>query len=77
MLILDHLPSMRRQTLDGFARHYETGEKLPEDLYQRLLAARTYRWVCVLAHWSRFLCNSVLVWDPPPHAACLRAGRAA
>ncbi|KAL6769509.1 hypothetical protein ACKKBG_A31305 [Auxenochlorella protothecoides x Auxenochlorella symbiontica] len=32
-----------RQTLDGFARHYETGEKLPEDLYQRLLAARTYR----------------------------------
>lgn len=41
---LTHTPTNHRQTLDGFARHYETGEKLPEDLYQRLLAARTYRW---------------------------------
>lgn len=32
-----------RRTLDGFARHWQTGEGLPEDLYQRLLAARTYR----------------------------------
>ncbi len=31
-----------RQTLLGLARHYQTGEPLPEDLYQKLLAARTF-----------------------------------
>ena len=31
-----------RPTLMGIARHYETGEQLPEDYYQKLLAARTY-----------------------------------
>ncbi|AFY61084.1 M3 family metallopeptidase [Synechococcus sp. PCC 6312] len=30
-------------TLFGMARHYETGEILPEHYYQKLLAARTYR----------------------------------
>ncbi|KAL4854352.1 putative cytosolic oligopeptidase A [Chlorella vulgaris] len=32
-----------RKTLYSFARHHETGEPLPEELYERLLAARTYR----------------------------------
>lgn len=27
----------------GIAKHYETGESLPEDIYKKLLAARTYR----------------------------------
>ncbi len=31
-----------RATLFGMARHYETGAPLPEEYYQRLLAARTY-----------------------------------
>ncbi len=31
-----------RETLGTLARHYETGEPLPEDLYQRLLAARNF-----------------------------------
>jgi oligopeptidase A len=31
-----------RTTLMGMARHYETGEPLPEEFYQRLLAARTF-----------------------------------
>lgn len=27
----------------GIAKHYETGESLPEDVYLKLLAARTFR----------------------------------
>lgn len=27
----------------SIAKHYETGECLPEDIYQKLLAARTFR----------------------------------
>src|ERR687886_1457090 len=32
-----------RPTLMGMAKHYETGESLPEHYYQKLLAARHYR----------------------------------
>ncbi|XP_057528600.1 organellar oligopeptidase A, chloroplastic/mitochondrial [Amaranthus tricolor] len=32
-----------RDTLMGIAKHYETGETLPEDVYKKLLAARTFR----------------------------------
>lgn len=32
-----------RPTLFGMARHYETGEPLPEHYYEKLVAARTYR----------------------------------
>uniref|UniRef100_A0A7N0TIE4 oligopeptidase A n=1 Tax=Kalanchoe fedtschenkoi TaxID=63787 RepID=A0A7N0TIE4_KALFE len=32
-----------RSTLMSIAKHYETGETLPEDIYMRLLAARTFR----------------------------------
>ena len=31
-----------RATLMGMARHYQTGESLPEEYYQKLLASRTY-----------------------------------
>lgn len=27
----------------GIAKHYETGENLPEEVYRKLLAARTFR----------------------------------
>ena len=40
------LPSARcyhRPTLDSFARHFETGEPLPEDLYEKLVAAKNFR----------------------------------
>ncbi|KAF7849221.1 hypothetical protein BT93_L1073 [Corymbia citriodora subsp. variegata] len=33
----------RRDTLMGIAKHYETGESLPEDVYRKLLAAKTFR----------------------------------
>ncbi|MDB6077103.1 MAG: Oligopeptidase, partial [Akkermansiaceae bacterium] len=31
-----------RRSLDFFARHHETGEAIPEDLYQRMIAAQNY-----------------------------------
>lgn len=32
-----------RKTVDTMAIHHETGERLPDDLFEKILKARTYR----------------------------------
>lgn len=48
-----------RKTLYGFAKHYETGEALPEELYQRLLAAKTYRAGSMTLRQLHFACTDL------------------
>ncbi len=35
-----------RATINTFAKHYQTGELLPTDLFDKLNAARTFRSAC-------------------------------
>lgn len=55
-----------RAVLYGFAKHYGTGEPLPEEIYQKLLAARTYRsafhaFLPCLCHQLAVVCYSTLI----------------
>ncbi len=43
-----------RSTLFGMAKHYQTGESLPEHYYQKLLAARTYMSATVMLRQIHF-----------------------
>lgn len=45
-----------RSTLFGMAKHYKTGESLPEHYYQKLLAARTYMSGSVMLRQLHFGC---------------------
>uniref|UniRef100_A0A2C9UQT5 oligopeptidase A n=3 Tax=Manihot esculenta TaxID=3983 RepID=A0A2C9UQT5_MANES len=45
-----------RETLMGIAKHYVTGETLPEDIYLKLLAARTFRAGSLSLRQLRFAC---------------------
>ena len=50
-----------RATLNTFARHYETNEPLPEELYKKLVAARTFRSAhfAIVQHLPVALCCAV------------------
>lgn len=48
-----------RNTLMGMAKHYKTGETLPEDLYQKLLAARTFRAGTMTLRQLHFACTDL------------------
>lgn len=52
-----------RQCLFSFAKHHETGEPLPEDLYEKLKAAHTFR--CRLTTSQRQCC-----WAPALLQSC-------
>ena len=43
-----------RPTIDSISGHYETGEPLPDDLFQKLTAARTYRAGSLMLRQLRF-----------------------
>ncbi len=43
MSLSDFSNGFFRDTLMSIAKHYETGESLPEEVYLKLLAARTFR----------------------------------
>lgn len=43
LIDVDIVDGYFRDTLMSIAKHYETGECLPEDIYKKLLAARTFR----------------------------------
>lgn len=45
-----------RETLLGMAKHYETGEPLPEHYYQKLLAARNYMSGSAMLRQLHFSC---------------------
>jgi len=45
-----------RPTLYSFAKHYETGEPLPEEFYQRLKAAKTFRAGTMMLRQVHFSC---------------------
>merc|ERR1711977_552277 len=47
------------RTLLGFAKHWETGEPLPDDLYQKLLSAKNYRAGTMMMRQLHFACTDL------------------
>ncbi|OOG49838.1 M3 family metallopeptidase [Rhodanobacter sp. C01] len=63
-----------RQALDLFAKHYQTGEKLPDELFQRMLAARHFHAGLFLVRQLEFALFDFLLhleYDPADGARTL------
>jgi oligopeptidase A len=63
-----------RQALDLFARHYETGERLPDELFERMLAARHFHAGLFLVRQLEFALFDFLLhldYDPAQGARAL------
>ncbi|WP_266157253.1 M3 family metallopeptidase [Dyella silvatica] len=63
-----------REALDMFARHYQTGERLPEELFQRMLAARHFQAGLFLVRQLEFALFDFLLhleYDPAQGARTL------
>ena len=63
-----------RQALDLFAKHYETGERLPDELFERMLAARHFHAGLFLVRQLEFALFDFLLhleYDPAQGARAL------
>jgi oligopeptidase A len=63
-----------REALDLFARHYETGERLPDELFERMLAARHFQAGLFLVRQLEFALFDFLLhleYDPAQGARTL------
>jgi len=61
-----------RKTIDSLAVHHETGEPLPEDLWQKILAARTYRAGSMALRQVNFALTDLFLhaeYSPEAHSA--------
>jgi len=61
-----------KRTLLGFAKHWETGEPLPDDLYKKLVAAKNYRSGTMMMRQLHFACTDLGLhsdYDPAVHGS--------
>ena len=61
-----------RKTVDTMAVHHETGERLPDELFEKILKARTFRAGSMVLRQVNFALTDLFLhaeYDPAAHAA--------